>query len=60
MSDASGTEGGRVQVCIMIFEGNLAQNVTLAYLVGAPREESSSPLPVGLPPDTATGTFMRF
>ena len=56
MTDASGGEGTSIQVCIGIFDGQLAPNVTLAYLVGAPREESSSPLPAGLPEtDTTTG-----
>ena len=55
MSNSNGTEGESVLLCIRIFEGQLADNVTLSYLIGAPREESILPDPVGLLPDSAEG-----
>ena len=50
----SGREGSSVEVCVMILEGNLSNDITLSYLIGAPREENSLD-PTGLPPDTAIG-----
>ena len=55
MSDASGGEGESVLVCIRIFEGILASDVSLSYLIGAPREDNVEQ--DDLAPDTAIGQF---
>lgn len=52
----TGDEGSTLSVCIMIFEGILAPEVTLAYLITAPREDPA--LPVDSMPDTAMGRFV--
>ena len=54
MSDSNGTEGESVLLCIRIFEGRLADDVTLSYLIEAPREESILPEPS---PDSAEGMY---
>ena len=56
LTNQTGVEGDTLNVCIMIFEGILAPEVTLAYLITSPREHSA--LPVGLYPDTAMGRFV--
>ena len=56
LTNQTGVEGDILDVCIMIFEGILAPEVTLAYLITAPREDSG--LPVGSDPDTAMGRFV--
>ena len=48
-----GTEGGHVEVCIDTMAGTLQSGVTLAYLVGAPREDATQP--AGSMADTAMG-----
>ena len=48
-----GTEGGLVEVCIDTMAGTLQSGVTLAYLVGAPREDATQP--AGSMADTAMG-----
>ena len=55
MSDAIGGEGESVLVCIRIFEGILASDVSLSYLIGAPREDNVEQ--DDLAPDTAIGQF---
>ena len=42
-------------MCVMIFEGELANDILLSYLIGAPREEENELDPTGLSPDTAIG-----
>ena len=56
LTNQTGVEGSTLSVCIMIFEGILAPEVTLAYLITAPREDPT--LPVGSDPDTAIGRFV--
>ena len=56
LTNQTGVEGSTLSVCIMISEGILAPEVTLAYLITAPREDPA--LPVGSDPDTAIGRFV--
>ena len=50
-TDSNGTEGEAVSVCIQSYDGILGPNITLDYLVGAPREMTLLPMVM----DTATG-----
>ena len=49
----TGMEGATINVCVGIFNGTLGPNITLDYLIDAPRTDAS--LPPGSEPDSAIG-----
>ena len=55
-TDSNGTEGEAVSLCIQSYNGVLGPNITLDYLIDAPRE--MSPLPLVM--DTAIGMLLSF
>ena len=52
-TNTSGEEGESVEVCIENIAGTLAPNITLAFLIHAPREDPL--LPPESQPDSAEG-----
>ena len=52
-TNTSGVEGHSIEVCIETTAGILAPNITVPFLVRAPREDPL--LPEGSPSDTAIG-----
>jgi hypothetical protein len=51
----TGMEGATINVCVGIFNGTLGPNITLDYLIDAPRTDAS--LPPGSEPDSAIATL---
>ena len=52
-TDSNGTEGEAVSLCIQSYDGMLGPNITLDYLIEAPREVTLLPFIM----DTAIGMY---